>query len=234
MPDPTRTPKRVGSTLSVLRAASSTAMVAQATAYLRKGSNLRSSFLSMYLRGSNPFSSPAMRVGKSVASKRVMGPMPERPSRRPAQNSSAVLPRGVTAPTPVITTRRLSMAIDGINGPLLILLDIADRVTHRGDLLRVLVGDLEVELLLEGHDQLDRVERIGAQILDELRVGVDLVLFDPELLDDDLLHPLLDRLCHEHPPLPRELNSLHRCRRPPGAACYMYRPPLTCIVCPVI
>src|SRR6266542_3234051 len=127
-----------------------------------------------------------------------------------------------------------STAIDGINGPLLILLDVADGVAHRGDLLRVLVGDLEVELLLESHDQLDRVERVGAQVLDELRVGIDVVLLDSELLDDDLFHPLLDRLCHEHPPLPRELNSLHRCRRPHRAAPYMYRPPLTCIVCPVM
>jgi len=27
---------------------------------------------------------------------------------------------------------------------------------------------------------------------------------------------ILDRLCHEHPPLPRDLSSLHRCRRPLG------------------
>src|SRR5215467_11419893 len=142
MPDPTRTPKRVASTRSVFRAASSTAITAQATAYLRKGSNFRSSFLSMYLRGSKPLSSPAMRVSNPVASNRVMGPMPERPSRRACQNSSAVLPTGVTAPTPVITTRRWSMACED-RPRLLVLLDVADGVPHGGDLLGVLVGNLQ-------------------------------------------------------------------------------------------
>src|SRR5262245_52389866 len=197
-------------------------MAALHTAYLRKGSNLRSSFLSMYLSGSKPLTSAAMRVSKPVGSNRVMGPAPERPSIRPAQNSSAVFPTGVTAPTPVITTRRLSMVMTGRTTRLLVLLDVADGVADGRDLLRVLVGNLEVELLLEGHYQLDRVQRVGAQVLDELRVRVDLVLLDAELLDDDLLHPLLDRLCHEHLPLPRVLNSLHRYRQPLPAA------PLTC------
>jgi len=44
------------------------------------------------------------------------------------------------------------------------------------------------------------VEQVGAQVLDELRIGIDVVLLDSELLDDDLFHPLPDRLCHEHPP----------------------------------
>jgi len=47
MPEPTRTPKRVRSTRSTFSPASSTAIAAQAIAYLRNGSNLRSSFLSM-------------------------------------------------------------------------------------------------------------------------------------------------------------------------------------------
>ncbi len=47
MPEPTSTPKRVRSTRSTFRPASSTAIAAQASAYLRNGSNLRSSFLSM-------------------------------------------------------------------------------------------------------------------------------------------------------------------------------------------
>ncbi len=117
IPEPTSTPKRVASTRSVLSPASSTAITAQATAYLRNRSNLRSSFLSMYLSGSKPLISPAMRVGIWLASNRVIGPIPDRPARREAQNSSAVLPTGVTAPAPVITTRRLSMAMGGAGGP---------------------------------------------------------------------------------------------------------------------
>src|SRR3972149_7953370 len=126
-----------------------------------------------------------------------MGPMPDLPASRADQNSSAVLPTGVTAPTPVMTTRRLSTACSG-PVPLLVLFDVIDGVPDGHDLLRVLVGDLEVELLLEGHDQLHGVERIGAAILNELGVRVDLLLLDPELLADDLLHSLLDRLRHEN------------------------------------
>src|SRR5262249_23117216 len=121
-----------------------------------------------------------------------MGPTPETPRSRAPQNSSVVLPIGVTAPSPVTTTRRLSTL-----RPLLVLFDVGDGVSHRGDLLGVLVGDLEVEFLLERHHQLDGVEGVRPEVLDELRVRVDLVLLHPELLTDDLLDPLLHRLGHE-------------------------------------
>src|ERR1700682_6330001 len=147
-----------------------------------------------------------------------MGPIPERPATRAGQNSPAVFPTGVTAPAPVITTRRLSMAMAPADRRLLVLLDVADGIPDGRDLLRVLVGDLEVKFLLEGHHQLDGVERVGPQVFDELRVGVDLVLFHPELLDDDFHDPLLDRLCHEPLPLPRKLNSHYRDRIAPNPA----------------
>src|SRR2546428_6570596 len=212
MPEPTRTPKRVLSTCSRSRPASSTAITAQAMAYLRKGSNFRSSFLSMYLSGSKPLSSPAMRVGKPVASKRVMGPIPDAPRVRAAQNSSAVVPVGVTAPTPVMTTRA-GLSTPVARPPLLVLFDVGDGVPHGDDLLGLLVGNLEVELLLERHHQLDGVEGIGPEVLDELGVRGDLVLFDAELLADDLLHPLLDRFRHE-----TLLPSNEMLRMPPARA----------------
>jgi hypothetical protein len=73
-----------------------------------------------------------------------------------------------------------------------VVLDVLDGVADGDDLLGVLVGDLDVEVLLQGHDELDGIEGVGAQVLDELRVRVDVFLVDPELLDDDLLHLLLD------------------------------------------
>src|SRR5215813_8406064 len=84
-----------------------------------------------------------------------MGAMPERPSVSPDQNSSAVLPMGVRAPSPVTTTRRPAFTGSGI------VLDVLDGVAHGHDLLGVLVGNLDVEVLLERHDQLHRVEGIG-------------------------------------------------------------------------
>src|SRR5258705_9239685 len=118
----------------------------------------------------------------------VMGPTPDLPCLRAAQNSSVVLPTGVSAPRPVTTTRRRSLMVTGLG----VVLDVLDGVADRHDLLGVLVGDLDVEVLLQSHDELDGIQRVGAQVLDELRVRVDVFLVDPELFDDDLLHLLLD------------------------------------------
>src|SRR4051794_8463465 len=53
---------------------------------------------------------PPMRTGyASMPLMRVRGLMPEWPSRRRVPNKSRSLPRGVTTPRPVITTRRLVM-----------------------------------------------------------------------------------------------------------------------------
>src|SRR5688572_17870967 len=100
----------------------------------------------MKFRGSKLLSSPAIRVGKPVVSNRVIGAMPDRPWTRDVQNSSAVFPTGVTAPTPVMTTRG-ALNAPASAGPLDLFLDVADGVPDRGDLLGVLVRDLEAELL---------------------------------------------------------------------------------------
>src|SRR5690606_30634035 len=70
----------------------------------------------------------------------------------------------------------------------LVLFDVAVRITDGVDLLRGVVGDLDPELFLEGHHQLDDVEAVRAQIVDEARVGSDLVFLDAEMLDNDLLY----------------------------------------------
>jgi hypothetical protein len=57
-----------------------------------------------------------------------------------------------------------------------VLRDVVDRVAHRGDLVGVGVGDLDGKLLLEGHDELDDVERVEAQVLLEVCGGGDLLL----------------------------------------------------------
>src|SRR5690348_17973104 len=48
------------------------------------------------------------------------------------------------------------------------------------DLLRRVVRDFDRELFLEGHHQLDRVERVGAEVVDELGIFLDLRRFDAE------------------------------------------------------
>jgi hypothetical protein len=66
------------------------------------------------------------------------------------------------------------------------------------DLLRVLVRDLDPELLLQRHHQLHRVQAVRAQVIHEGGVGSDEVLLDSELVHDDLLDAIGNRL-HEAP-----------------------------------
>src|SRR5689334_16096533 len=85
-------------------------------------------------------------------------------------------------------------------GPsLLVRRDVVDGLPDGRDLLRVLVGDLDPELILELHDQLDQVERVRVQVLLERSLFGDLILFDSELLRQDFLDALEDlftRRCH--------------------------------------
>src|ERR1700733_7405585 len=53
-----------------------------------------------------------------------------------------------------------------------------------------IVGNLAAKFLFEGHDELDRVETVGAEIVDETGVLRHLVGLDAEMLNDDLLNPL--------------------------------------------
>src|SRR5512134_254538 len=66
--------------------------------------------------------------------------------------------------------------------------DIGDRILDGLDLLGGIVGNLAAELFFERHDQLDGVERVGAEIVDEAGALGDLRLVDAEMLDDDLLN----------------------------------------------
>ena len=67
-------------------------------------------------------------------------------------------------------------------------LDVVDGILDGADLLRVLVRDVDREGRLEGEHHLDEPEGIGAEIVDERRLGLDVLLIDIELLLDDSLH----------------------------------------------
>src|SRR5579864_4300977 len=115
-----------------------------------------------------------------------MRPMPLLPASSPRQVASVPTPRGDTRPTPVTTTRRRTSELEistgrgregGARGSVLVpgvLLDVFDRLPDVADLLGFLVGDLDPELLLEGHDQLHDVERVGAKVVGEARLQGDL------------------------------------------------------------
>src|SRR5581483_9569103 len=99
---------------------------------------------------------------------------------------------------------RASISLRRACGPrarpvLLVRRDVVDGLPHGRDLLRVLVGDLDSELILELHDQLHEVERVRVEVFLEGSLFGDYVLVDAQLLDEHFLHPFedfLSRRCH--------------------------------------
>src|SRR5579863_8753483 len=159
------------------------------------------SFFSTYWRGSKPLTSAAMVALKPVVSNRVIGPTPFCPASTFFHVCSVPIPRALTSPR---LSRRpcasnfnppsSAYAFDStLRGLRTVGLDVFDGVLHRLDLFRVLVRDLDLELLLEGHHQLDDVQRIRSQVIDEMRRRRHFRLIHSELLHDDLLDVLFDR-----------------------------------------
>src|SRR5215204_2482661 len=114
-------------------------------------------------------------------------------------------PRRGPRETPRLPQRRLLLVL-GVR------LDVLDGFLHAGDLLSLLIGDLDPELFLERHHQLHGVQRIGAEVLRERGVVRDVVLISVELLHDDAF----DLLSNRH------------------SSSYVYIPPFTARTCPVI
>jgi hypothetical protein len=79
-----------------------------------------------------------------------------------------------------------------------VFLDVFDRVADGSNLFRVLVGDINFELLFERQHQLDDSKRISAQIFDELGLVLHFSNIDIKLLSDDFLDLLRD--IHPTPP----------------------------------
>src|ERR1700719_3449899 len=191
MPDAMNTPTRGAFSGVTFRPESSIANCAAAIAYWMKTSIFLTSFFSRNRSGSKPLTSLAIRVANSDASNLVIVPMPLVPALSAVQLTSVPMPSDDTRPMPVMTTRRLlSMLLSAPRRLFLglgVRLDVLDGFLDARDLLGVLVGNLDPELLLEGHHQLDGVERVGAQVIHEGRVRCHLFLVHTELFHDDAL-----------------------------------------------
>ena len=76
-----------------------------------------------------------------------------------------------------------------------LLMQVLQCVADRPQLLGLFVRNVDVELFLERHDQLDGIEAVRAEVLHEAGVLVQLVALNAEFLDDDVLD-LLFELVH--------------------------------------
>src|SRR6187551_353715 len=87
------------------------------------------------------------------------------PASSPAQVSLVPIPSADTNPMPVTTTRLFKSP--PLFFGLRVLLDVVDGFLDARDLFGVLVGDFDPELLFERHNELHRIEGVGAEIVDE-------------------------------------------------------------------
>src|ERR1051325_10812945 len=86
-------------------------------------------------------------------------------------------PNGAVAPSPVRTTSTLLMSV--------VRLDVGDGVTDGLQVLDLVVGDLDAELLLGGHHDLDHGQRVDVQVVGEGLLLGDVVRVHPgDLLED--------------------------------------------------
>src|SRR5688572_22116800 len=156
-----------------------------------KTSIFLTSFFSMNCSGSNPLTSAAICAAYPVMSNRVTRVTPDVPASSACQVAAVPMPSDDTSPMPVMTTRLSNL------GPLFLSLgvrvDVVDRFLDAGDLLGVLVRDLDPELFLEGHHELHRVERVGAQVVHEGRIRGHFLFIDAKLFHDDALHLVCNR-----------------------------------------
>src|SRR5579883_3339906 len=110
---------------------------------------------------------------------------PPQPRGSPPANPARIL----RARRPKVAALEPAAGLSGLVAPLV---DVLDRLVNRGDLLGILVRNLDLELLLESHHELDRVERVGSQIVHEGGVIGHLLLLDAKLLGHDGFDLLLN------------------------------------------
>src|SRR5262249_17226062 len=75
---------------------------------------------------------------------------------------------------------------------LCVLIYVLDCVANARNLFRGFIGNLNIELLFESHNEFNGIERIRTQIVDKTGVRRYLCLIHSQLIDDNSLHSLFD------------------------------------------
>src|SRR3954469_23433236 len=156
----------------------------------------------------------AIRLARSSTSNVSIFLAPLSPPRIRVHVVSTPQPSGVTMPSPVTTTRlmsktparnrrpktrnrgtvqqrpvRLCRSAPGTSA-FRVLFEKLGRVADGQNRLGGIIGNLATELFFKCHHKLDRVEAVGAEVVDETRSIDHLVRLDTEMLDHNLLNPL--------------------------------------------
>src|SRR3954451_11654441 len=197
---PTRSPS--SSAWTSARPESCQASMAATMANCALRSSLRALTRSRTSVGSTAMT-PAICTASCSAQSASILRTPDRPWTRASQVLGTSPPHGLVVPRPVTTTRvRLMRAArsrwEKGCGSALGALDERDRVTDRLQVLDLVVGDRDAELLLGGHDDLDHGQGVDVEVVDEGLVELDVIGIDAGDLVDDLGEVGADLLsgCH--------------------------------------
>src|SRR5258708_26085390 len=136
------------------------ALSGAASAKWMKGRIFLTSFFSTKFKGSKFLTSAAIWQAKLLGSKRVILVTPLLPATMFFQTSALVWPTSQISPRPVTTTRLAKLL-----AAFRVLVNIVDGIFAGPDLFRVFIRNLNVKRFFEGHDQLDRVQRVCAKIV---------------------------------------------------------------------
>src|SRR3954454_10417516 len=191
MPEAMQTPSRSLSSSTSTSPASAQASMAATMANCEERSRRRALTRSRTSVGSTAIR-PAILTGISAAHSSVRYRTPERPLTRASQVLATSPPTGEVVPRPVTTTR-FDMVLLGSRqarrpslGSGLRALDEGDGVADGLQVLDLVVGDRDAELLLGGDDDLDHGQRVHVQVVHEGLVELDVVGVDAGDLVDDL------------------------------------------------
>ena len=72
------------------------------------------------------------------------------------------------------------------------LLDKLNRLPNGLDFFGCIIRNIDLKLFLEFHDQLDRIEGVGTEIVDKRSLERDLFLTDTQLGCNDIDYSILD------------------------------------------
>src|SRR2546423_2527748 len=188
MPLPTTTANRSPSTSVPASPASCHAWCAAMSAAASERSSRRILTRSMTPAGST-FIWAAIRTGSCAAQSWVSGATPERPATMASQVDATSPPSGVVAPSPVTTTsgrdiRQSSSRVTQASRRGL--LDVRHGVAHRLEVLHLVIRDLDAELLLGRHHDLDHGQRVHVQVVGERLPLGDVVRVHAGHLFEDL------------------------------------------------
>src|SRR5580700_6956228 len=148
MPDPICTPTRSSFSGVIFSPDILNASSAAAIARWMKRPIFFTSFFSIKFSGSKFLTSAAIWQAKLLESNCVMRDTPLLPASSACHTSPVVFPTPQIRPMPVTTTLRPNLL-----AAFRVLGDVIDGILHGADFLRVFVGNLDVETLLERHHQ---------------------------------------------------------------------------------